>query len=296
MKKSIAATLLCVITVLTGCSGPHAQTSASNAPASQPQGSDIMDTSANASYGSAEAGTAEAGTAEAGAAEASAPADSQVLTCRIISGADSGQLVLAKSGGDSYDVYTLHTGTQTVLRQDGGEDTAFEDGMLVEIHNTDGIQETYPAQIGGGSITILPEKDNMCAMYLEVLEDLWETDEGLNSGITELGVDLSNTRLSPSEQAAVAYVFGMRHGLLPIQGTFEELKELGYFTDSDSHPYWEDGCLFSIEETTSEDGKVTFNAQKWRSGLGAYYFFGCTSNRSEKGVWSAYETDSQAIS
>lgn len=282
MKKSITAALLCVITVLTGCS----ETSASNPPASQPQGEEIMDTSAGASYGPAEAGTAQA----------SAPADSQVLTCRIISGADSGQLILAKSGGDSYDVYTLYTGTLSVLRQDGGKDTALEDGMLVEIHNTDGIQETYPAQIGGGSITILPEKDDMCVMYLDVLEDLWKTDEGLNSGITELGVDLSNTRLSPSEQAAVAYVFGMRHGLLPIQGTFEELKEQGYFTDSDSPPYWENGCLFSIEETASEDGKVTFNAQKWQSGLGAYYFFGCTSTRNEKGVWSAYEIGSQAIS
>lgn len=72
--------------------------------------------------------------------------------------------------------------------------------------------------------------DNLCGLYLTVLEDLWNTDSGLNSDITELGIDLSQTRLSQSEQAAVAWAFGQYTGLSPIQGTFEELAEPGYLT------------------------------------------------------------------
>ena len=32
-------------------------------------------------------------------------------------------------------------------------------------------------------------------LYRDVLNDLWEADPGLNDGITELGVDLSETSL-----------------------------------------------------------------------------------------------------
>lgn len=44
--------------------------------------------------------------------------------------------------------------------------------------------------------------DDRCALYLRVLNDLWAVDEGLNNDITMLSVDLSQTGLSDSEQAA----------------------------------------------------------------------------------------------
>ena len=74
---------------------------------------------------------------------------------------------------------------------------------------------------------------------------------------------------------------------------------------------WEDGCLFSITETDDPvvfslpslgpgdeipdyDG-VGFDARKWRSPLGAYYFQDCTAV-SIGGHWGSYTIGSGAIS
>ena len=106
-------------------------------------------------------------------------------------------------------------------------------GALATIAYDGGIMESYPMQLGGmESVSVTTAGfDNLCGLYLTVLEDLWNTDNGLNSDITELGIDLSQTRLSQSEQAAVAWAFGQYTGLSPIQGTFEELAEQGYLEE-----------------------------------------------------------------
>ena len=41
---------------------------------------------------------------------------------------------------------------------------------------------------------------------------------------------------------------------------------------------------------------VTFDAQKWRSSLGAYFFCDCTAVQSALGEWSEYQIGSEAIS
>ena len=41
---------------------------------------------------------------------------------------------------------------------------------------------------------------------------------------------------------------------------------------------------------------VTFDAEKWRSGLGAYFFCDCTSVQSADGHWDGYSVGSEAIS
>ena len=190
-------------------------------------------------------------------------------------------------------------------------------GALATIAYDGGIMESYPMQLGGmESVSVTTAGfDNLCELYFTVLEDLWNTDSGLNSDITELGIDLSQTRLSQSEQAAVAWAFGQYTGLSPIQ----ELAEQGYLTseplgDNPDGPQfwqWEDGCLFSIRETeepvvfslpametgtasTQYDG-VRFDAEKWRSGLGAYIFSDCTAV-SVDGFWNSYTIGSEAIS
>ena len=40
---------------------------------------------------------------------------------------------------------------------------------------------------------------------------------------------------------------------------------------------------------------LTFTAEKWRSGLGAYYFSGCTARQDAGGQWSAYTVGAEAI-
>ncbi len=205
-----------------------------------------------------------------------------VMTCRIVDGAEDGNLLLAENGGGPGAVYRLDVSDLELMEP-------LRDGMLLNIF-FESVMETYPAQFASVS-GVEPagrDPDDRCGLYLQVLEDLWEVDPGLNSGITELGVDLSGvTDLSGAEKSAVAWHFGELHGLTPIEGTWEELCEQGYIDKE--HLIWEEGCLFSIT-----GGTEAFDAEKWASGLGAYFFMDCAGSQSG-GAWS-YDIGGEAIS
>lgn len=62
--------------------------------------------------------------------------------------------------------------------------------------------------------------DNLCGLYLTVLEDLWNTDSGLNSDITELGIDLIP---NPPEPVRAG---GGGLGLRSVHGTFSHSGNL----------------------------------------------------------------------
>ncbi len=230
------------------------------------------------------------------------------MTCRIVDGAESGALMLAEGEDGPYGgtgIYTLAVG-ETPVWIDGEEKTAadLKDGMLVEVCWNGLVAESYPAQLG--EIYSLRaesrDTDDRCGLYLQVLEDLWEVDPGLNTSMEELGVDFSElTDLSTSEKAALTWAFGNAHGLMPITGTLEEIWEAGYLTpmtepaegyeDSVALYGWEGGCLFSL----SGSADTAFRAEKWASGLGAYVFSDCTAKMGADGSWS-YTVGSQAIS
>lgn len=229
-------------------------------------------------------------------------------------------LLLAKTDGNSADVYTLSL-RDVELTLDGSafdrnEPGAYQDlsgktltGALVEVAY-DLVLETYPGQLGEvTAVNIRSDSlDDRCALYLRVLNDLWAVDEGLNSDITMLSVDLSQTGLSDSEQAAVAWAFGGEHGISQVLSlNYEQLAAEGYLIgadpDSDGIPCWEDGCLFTITEQETGDNElngarntVTFDAQKWRSALGAYFFADCTAEQALDGHWGDYTVGSEAIS
>ena len=168
-------------------------------------------------------------------------------------------------------------------------DAAPNDGYVLP-NSTDGGVD------GSGSITIDIRTD-VCELYLEVLEDLWNVDPGLNDGISQIGIDLSElSHLTELEKETVMHEFASKHNLPFIAGTWEELCEQGYI-DKDNL-YWEDGLFFSIK--TNEDGDsdpehTAFDAQKWRSGLGAYFFGQCTAQKNADGKWS-YTVGQEAIS
>lgn len=129
-------------------------------------------------------------------------------------------------------------------------------------------------------------------LYRQALFDLMETDEGLNGGARYLGVDLSGaTNLTGGEKLALQYLLEQRYGLSVVPGTFDELCEQGYI-DRDAL-YWEDGVLLRV--ALVEDGTDTFrfDAEKWRSGLGAIYWTDCTAARGADG-WT-YEVGGFAI-
>lgn len=294
---AILALLLCALAVRNLISAPQTkETALSDSPAAE---------SAPAALAAADEGSASAATVQAPAETGSASADSVSLTCRIISGAETGNLLLAAQDG-SADVYRLNVSDHP-LTFENSETADLQDGMLLEITHGGIILETYPAQFGDvREILVLDSgMNNLCELYLQVLNDLWETDPALNADITELGVDLSSTCLSESEQAAVALAFGEEHDLFPVQGTYDELADMGYINDE--LLYWENGCLFSITQTDlpfscteNPDGysltPLSFNAQKWRSGTGACFFTDCTSVQSDTGIWDSYRVGGHAIS
>lgn len=213
------------------------------------------------------------------------PEGAEALTCRVIR-EDDGSLLLARLDGSPSDVYTATFRGQEL-----------EEGDLVDVTVSGPILETYPAQLGEiNQITVRREGfDDLCERYLEVLDDLMDEDEALAQGITQLGLDLSQTRLTPAERSAVALALGGEERLPVVEGTWQELVDQGYIDGENL--YWEDGLFLSIEETekTAED-QVTFDAQAWRSGLGARFFSDCTSTRSATGHWSDYKVGAYAVS
>ena len=241
------------------------------------------------------------------------PEPAASLTCRVITVEDS-MLLLAKHGGVRGEIYHLDLSN---LPAEAQVPETLQSGQVVEITYSGLMQETYPASPAGlRSITVNEYGfDDRCALYLRVLDDLWETDAGLNEDVKLAGVDLSSTSLPGSEQSAVAWAFAARHNAEAVEGTLEELTEQGYITATPlsstgsgtdlaepEHFFhsWEDGCFFSIAEQPVEGTyslvPVTFDAWKWRSSLGAYFFSDCTSVQSALGGWGEYQIGSEMIS
>lgn len=250
--------------------------------------------------------------------------------CRIVDGAEKGELLLAKlcrCPGPS--VCRLNVDSVPVtLDGEPADASVLEDGMPIEVSYSGDVLETFPAQLGEVySITAWSrgQRENpggteydLCGLYLQVLDDLWNKDPGLNDGLTVAGLDLSRApgELTESEKAAIAWRFGETHGVEVVTGTFEELEEQGYFTASpistpapkDGEDFghmwvqWDDGCLFSITPSEEHEGEIYslptlfFNAEKWRSPLGAYCFYDCSAMWAQTGSWNDYNIGSEMIS
>lgn len=236
----------------------------------------------------------------AGAAQSEAEqAAAAVITCRVVS-CQGESVLLAEAEGSG--VFTLSL-KDLPLTKDGrpwADGDSVQGGDLVDIGYSGVILETWPGQLQGAAWADVRSdgRDSLCALYLQVLEDLWAVDSGLNNEITMVGVDLSATSLTDSERAAVAWAFAAAHGKELVEGTWQELGERGYIDTENL--LWKDGCHFSITEKEMEGiyslRTVAFDAQKWRSGLGAYYFADCTSVQAQNGLWQGYNIGAEAIS
>jgi hypothetical protein len=254
--------------------------------------------------------------------------EQEVTSLRIVDGAATGQLVLA--GERESDVYTLDMKDIKVFLDGKKADaSALEDGMMAEIVHSGWIQTTYPGQFGDvyevRVYSLGSEKNpggsyyDVCGLYLQVLEDLWNADPGLNSEIKYISVDLTDApgNLTDGEKAAIAWIFGGKHGVQALTLNSEELKEQGYFTEivytgtglpmssDDNRPkayLWEDGVLFTIIDNMGQDAVsyslpvIKFNAWKWRTPLGAYWFSNCSAVWPQMGTWSSYNIEHEMIS
>ena len=254
--------------------------------------------------------------------------EQEVTSLRIVDGAATGQLVLA--GERASDVYTLDMkDIKVFLDGKKANASALEDGMMAEIVHSGWIQTTYPGTFSDvyevRVYSLGSEKNpggsyyDVCGLYLQVLEDLWNADPGLNSEIQYISVDLTDApgNLTDGEKAAIAWIFGGKHGVQALTLNSEELKEQGYFTEivytgtglpmssDDNRPkayLWEDGELFTIIDNMGQDAVsyslpvVKFNAWKWRTPLGAYWFSNCSAVWPQMGTWGTYNIEYEMIS
>ncbi len=240
------------------------------------------------------------------------------LTLKIIDGAESGSLILG--GTESNFVYTVDAGKVDVfIDGNKAELTDLEDGMPLDVYYKGAfinfIQSTgvpiditdFCKSINGYSIGT--EKNpggtyyDLCGLYLKVLEDLWEADSGLNGSNKYVSIDLSEApgELTDGEKSAISYIFSKAHHKERLELSYKELAEQGYLK-GDKPYYFEEGLLFSITDSMKGEEQynglrvIKFDAQKWRSGLGAYCFSDCSAVWSQKGTWTDYNVGSQVIS
>lgn len=242
-------------------------------------------------------------------------------------GAEDGNLLLAELDEGLYGgtgVYRLNVKDVPVtLDGEAAEPSVLEDGMAVDVAFNGTVLESFPAQLGevysvsawsrgrgrNGGGTMF----DLCGLYLQVLDDLWEKDKGLNENVSQIALDLSQApgELTEGEKLALVHRFGELHGVEAFAATFEELKEQGYLTSEplgDGAPEgaafvrWEDGCLFSITPSEDHEGEsyslptLFFNAEKWRSSLGAYGFYDCSAGWGQVSTWNGYQIGSEMIS
>jgi len=243
---------------------------------------------------------------------------------RIVETLEGGTLLLAEleredlipSGIDI--CYVNPEGLEIWLDGEKADASALEDGMAIEITWDGTVLTTYPAQMGKiytiEAWSLGSEKNpgggyyDLCGLYLQVLDDLWEKDAGLNSGAIFAGVDLSRAPgdLSENEKRAIVWHFAGKHGVQPLEGTWEQLKAQGYFDvalegEKSTLYEWKNGVHFTIEPV--EEGEVEvfslpvlkFEAHKWRSPLGAYWLSDCSAVWPQMGSWSEYTIGSEAI-
>ncbi len=198
------------------------------------------------------------------------------------------------AGETAGDLWFVSTDVPVFGADETPSEAAVAVGQIVEVGYSGGIMETYPAQLGGPTyVKQTGEVRDTFLLYRQVFDDLWETDPALNSEITYIAFDLQGAaNLNDGEKAALIYRIGCDYGKEILTGTWRELCDQGYIDEENL--YFENGILFTFSVSEDNGNKFTFDAEKWRSGLGAYFFTDCTAERTGSG-WT-YEVGAHAIS
>ena len=155
-------------------------------------------------------------------------------------------------------------------------------GMMVEIQWPGMVQLSWPEQINRiTSVRVVEQDDDFVGLYRTVLRTLWELEPELNENITYVGWDFTSlTNLSEAELAALEYLlridleFGM--DINTVEGAYIDRTA----------DYLENGLLMTVELVEETDGRIVFNAVKWRGTEHAVVLTNCVATRGENGAWS----------
>ncbi len=199
-------------------------------------------------------------------------------TGKIIEKREESYLIASDGTEGLLDVHV----SETNLIENGSSITgdAIVPGMTVEVTFNGMVLESYPGQIYASKIEVISREDDLVSLYLDILKQIYENDEGLNSDITMIAVDLSKAgNVSKGEKEAILYQAWQLFGMEVIPGTYEELKEQGYIS-SEGYDF-PDGILLKIETLQVGNDSFQFAASKWRSGTGAIFYMDCRAEKKE---------------
>jgi hypothetical protein len=211
--------------------------------------------------------------------------DNVILKAKVIDINESSALIANMDGNvNKADIYIINISDVEDVKA----------GSILEIEFDGTVMDSFPMQIGNISkITVKEQGEDIAGLYRTVVKDLFEVDPGLNDNIQRIAFDLSKvSNLKDTEKTALIYSLGNTFGLEAISGTFDELSEQGYIDKENL--YFETGILIIIEDTPIENNGFTFDAHKWRSGTGAYFYNDCEAIKTNNG-WT-YTIGSEAIS
>lgn len=209
---------------------------------------------------------------------------------------NDGTLLLASLAEDGEPLCTVGL-ADAALTDTKGNAMAADDlrcGMVVTVGYDGSILETYPAQLSQPIfLAVQEESDDLVGFYLTMLQDLYDVDPGLNDGAERLAFDLEGVQnLTVSEKSALIYLAAQTFQCDTFAATYQDLLQES-IVNAD-RPQFTDGLLITLTAEPLHNGRFTFQAQKWRSGTGAYFFNDCTASQKD-GAWH-YTIGSEAIS
>lgn len=145
---------------------------------------------------------------------------------------------------------------------------SFSIGNIIKV-SYDNIQETYPVTLTNPDIEQIEIGDNRLEMILKVIQELMETDPGLNSDINFIALDLTEFDfLNESQKNALCYLVESNFGYSVLFATMKDLIEQGLADPT----YIPEGILITLKCEEMNASKLNFSCTKYRSGLGALFF------------------------
>ncbi len=189
----------------------------------------------------------------------------------------------------SSDKISIGTGSAIIYDEDKKEVdlNEIQIGDVINITYNGIILESYPAQITADYINIL-ESNLLIDGYATIIDDIYNLDSGLNSGINIIALDLTEiTNLSETDKEILLMkLYGM-YGLEVKESTFDQLAEEGLINKEEL--YFPTGIIITISNSEYKEDIETlrYDIRKWRSGLGAIGYKGNAKFDGEKWIISS---------